>query len=97
MPDDSKLQGPVWIVSCGAFSVRENALKQARMIQGMDLSSGVLWMPDYPILGGSRLWMAFAGPIDSANYRRVEDVLAKIKTSIPGAYVIKIPSAQPPG
>ncbi|RKZ03015.1 hypothetical protein DRQ25_18120 [Candidatus Fermentibacteria bacterium] len=56
---------PGWVVSCRVVEDENVALREMSLLDSLGYECGVLWMADWPSLGGYEGWMIYAGPVDS--------------------------------
>ena len=56
---------PGWVVSCRVVEDEALALREMGLLDSLGYECGVLWMADWPSLGGYEGWMVFAGPVAS--------------------------------
>ena len=56
---------PGWVVSCRVVEDENLALREMSLLDSLGYECGVLWMADWPSLGGYEGWMIYAGPVAS--------------------------------
>ncbi len=82
------LKVPTYIICSSACYTEKEAKRRVKMLKKKGYNSGYLWIPDYPSLSGTKMYVVYIGPFKSRRSCIVH--LRKYQKVNPKAYAVLV-------